>query len=83
MCVCWWVCESVGVCGWVFVFFLIHLFSLHAPLPCSNTTCIVYKLHVFSIVYTYNNLFSIYCALVVVPDYRVYLFFKVFVVCCA
>jgi len=47
VCVCWWVCESVGVCGWVFVFFLIHLFSLHAPLPCSNTTCIVYKLHVF------------------------------------
>ena len=28
-------------------FFNIHLFSLHAPLPWSNTTCIVYRLLVF------------------------------------
>jgi len=27
---------------------LIHLFSLHAPSPWSNTTCIVYRLHVVS-----------------------------------
>jgi len=29
------------------VFFNIRLFSLHAPLPWSNTTCIVYGLLVF------------------------------------
>ena len=38
-------------------FFNMHLFSLHAPLPWSNTTCIVYRLLVFfPILYTFNIL---------------------------
>jgi len=37
----------------------------------------------FSKPYTFNILLSIYCALVIVPYYWVYVFFKVFIVYCA
>jgi len=78
VCVCVWVCVcmcgcvcGVYVCGvcvgvcvvYVCLCFLIHLFSLHAPLPYSNTTCIVYRLHVVSlyIIYIYYPTFHILC----------------------
>ena len=58
MCVCVYVCMCVFmyvyVCIsthlyiYIYTIFYIHLFSLHAPLPWSNTTCIVYTLHVVS-----------------------------------
>ena len=41
--------SSWGVSSTGGFFFKLKTFiSLHAPLPCSNTTCIVYKLHVVS-----------------------------------
>ena len=63
-CVCLWcVCGVcvMCVCVCVWCFFNIHLFSLYAPLPWSNTTCIVYRLLVFfPILYTFNILICIY-----------------------
>ena len=66
-------------------FFLIRLYfpACSITMQQYSTHCLQFYMLFLSILYTFNILLSIYCALVVVPDYCVYKFFKVFVVCCA
>jgi len=77
-------CVGVGVCMGVYVWVCVCVGFLYIYFPCMlhYHGIILHALFTdymlcLSIIYTFNIQLSIYCALVV-PDYCVYKFFKVF-----